>query len=99
MAVFTESSKISLKAVLLHNGNKFLSVPLAHAANMKASYENMKLLLEKIQYEKYNWNICGDFKVVAVLLGLQLGYTEFCCFLCEWDIRDTKHHYGQNQWP
>jgi pterin-4a-carbinolamine dehydratase len=28
-------SKVSLKVVLLHNGNKFPSAPLAHAANMK----------------------------------------------------------------
>jgi hypothetical protein len=28
-------------------GNKYPSVPLAHAVNMKESYENMKLLLEK----------------------------------------------------
>jgi hypothetical protein len=40
---------------------------------MKESYENMKLLLKKIQYEKYNWNICGDLKAIALLLGLQLG--------------------------
>jgi hypothetical protein len=33
--LFNKSSKVSLKLVLLHNGNKFLSVPLAHAANMK----------------------------------------------------------------
>jgi len=58
-------------------------VPLPHAANMKGCYENMKLLLEKIQYEKYNWNFCGDLKVIALLLGLQFGYTKFCCFLCE----------------
>jgi len=36
------SSKVSLKVALLHNGNKFPSVPLAHAANMKESYESMK---------------------------------------------------------
>jgi hypothetical protein len=70
--LFIDSSKVSLKAVLLHNGNKFPSVPLAHAANMKESYENMKLLLEKIQHEIYNWNMCGDLKVIAVFLGLQL---------------------------
>jgi len=40
--------------VLLYKRNKFPSVPLAHVANMKQSYENMKLLFEKIQYEKYN---------------------------------------------
>jgi len=33
--------------VLLHNRKRFPSVPLAHAANMKESYESMKLLLGK----------------------------------------------------
>ena len=31
--LFIDSSKVSLKEVLLHNGNRFPSVPLAHAAN------------------------------------------------------------------
>jgi hypothetical protein len=66
---------------------------------MKESYENMKLLLEKIQYGKYNWNICGDLKVTALSLGLELGCSKFYCFLCEWDRRDRKHHYIQKQWP
>ena len=48
-----DSSKVSLRMVLLHNGNRFPSVPLAHAANMKESYENMKLLLGKIKYDKF----------------------------------------------
>jgi hypothetical protein len=64
---------------------------------MKESYENMKLLLEKIQYEKYNWNVCGYLKVTVLLLGLQLGYTKFSCFLSEWDGRDRKHHYIKKQ--
>jgi hypothetical protein len=33
------------------------------------------------------------------LLGLQLGYTKYCCFLCEWDSRDRKKHYIQKQCP
>ena len=37
--LFIDSSKVSLKVVLLHIGNKFPSVPLAHAANRKESYE------------------------------------------------------------
>jgi hypothetical protein len=97
--LFIDSSKVSLKAALLHNGNKYLSVPLPHAVNMKESYENTKLLLEKIHYEKYKWNICGDLKVIALLLGLQLGYTKYCCFLGEWDSRDIKNRYIQKQWP
>ena len=63
--------------MLLHNRNKLPSVLQAQAANMKEFYENMELVFEKIQYEKYNWNICEGLKVIAFLLGLQLGYTEF----------------------
>jgi hypothetical protein len=62
---------------------------------MKESYGIMKLLLEKIHYGKYNWNVCGDLKITDLLLG----YTKFCCFLSEWDGRDRKHHYNQKQWP
>jgi hypothetical protein len=51
----------------------------------------------KIQYEKYDWNICGDLKVTALFLGLQQNYTTFCCFLWEWDSRDRKHHYTHKQ--
>ncbi|UYV80495.1 hypothetical protein LAZ67_19000325 [Cordylochernes scorpioides] len=97
--LFIDSSKISMKAVLLHNGNKFPSVPIAHASNMKETYENMKLLLKKIEYERYGWKICSDLKVVALLRGLQLGYTKFCCFLCEWDSRDRERHYIKKIWP
>ena len=58
--------------VLLHNGKNFPSVPLAHAANMKESYESIKVLLEKIKYEEFNLKLCGDLKVVALLLRMQL---------------------------
>jgi len=75
--LFRDSSKVSLKLVLLHNRNRFPSVPLAHAANMKESYESMKLLLGKIKYDKFKWNLFGDLKVVALLFGMQLGYTKY----------------------
>ena len=51
--LFINSSKVSLKVVLLHNGNRFPSIPLAHAATMKESYESMKLLLGKIKYDEF----------------------------------------------
>jgi hypothetical protein len=62
-----ESTKYSLEDLLLHKGNKFPSIPHIHSAKMKESYGNMKLLFEKIQYGKCNWNICGDLKVTALL--------------------------------
>ena len=91
--LFIDSSKVSLKMVIFHNGNRFSSVPSAHAANTKGRCESMKLLLGKITYDEFKWKLCGYFKVVALLLGVQLGYTKYCCFLCEWDIRDKKNHY------
>jgi len=97
--LFIDSSKISLKGVLLHNGNKYPSVPVAHATNMKENYANMKLLLQKIKYSQYMWSICADLKVVAILTGLQGGYTKFCCFLCEWDSRAKEKHYVVKNWP
>ena len=68
--LFIDSSKVNLKVVLLHNGNKFPSVLLAHEANMKESYESTKLLLGKIMNDEFKWKLCGDFKVVALLLGM-----------------------------
>ena len=41
----------------------------------------------------------GDLKVVALLLGLQGGYTKYSCFLCEWDSRARESHYVKKVWP
>jgi len=59
----------------------------------------MKQLLQYIKYDTHNWNICVDLKVIALLLRLQLGYTKFPCFLCEWDSRDMAYHYVKSIWP
>ncbi len=37
--------------------------------------------------------LCGDLKVVALLMGLLGGYTKYCCFLCEWESRAINSHY------
>ena len=90
---FIDSSKTSLKAVLLHNGNVLNSIPVSHAVHMKEAYDNMKQLLRCIKYNQHEWQMCGDLKVVALVLGLQSGYTKYCCFLCEWDSRARDSHY------
>jgi len=51
--LFIESSKLSLKAVLLRNGNQHPSIPVGHAVHMKGTYENLKQLLNKLEYSKY----------------------------------------------
>ena len=94
--LFINSSKASLKVVLLHKGNRFPSLPLVHAANMKEICENT---LEMIKYEEFKWKLCGDLKVVALLLEMQHGYIKYCCFLCEWVSRDKKNHCVNKLWP
>jgi len=97
--LFIDSSKVSLKAVFLHSGNVLPSIPVAHAFGIKESDDSMKQLPQYIKYDTYYWNICADLKVISLLLRLQLGYTKFTCFLCEWDSRDKAHHYVKWIWP
>jgi len=97
--LFIDSSKRSLKAVLLHNGNVKPSVPIAHGFDVKETYDNLKIIMDKVQYQQYPMNICADFKVIAILLGMQTGYTKYCCFLCEWDSRARSQHYLEQDWP
>jgi hypothetical protein len=66
---------------------------------MKESYDSRKLLLVKIKYDEFKWKLCGDLKVVALLLGIQIGHTKYCCFLCEWDSWDKMNYYVKKVWP
>ena len=61
--LFIDSSKRSLKCVLLHNGNQYGSIPLTHLTTMKESYEAVKLVLEKICHAQICnlLSICGTF--------------------------------------
>jgi hypothetical protein len=97
--LFIDFPKVSLKAVLLHSGIVLPSIPVAHAFGIKESDDSRKQLPQYIKYDTYKWNICVDLKVTALLLGLQLGYTKFPCFLCEWDSRDKAYHNVKRMWP
>jgi hypothetical protein len=99
MGLFIDSFKVSLKAFLLYIENELPSIHVAHALGIKESDDSMKQLLQYIQYHTYKWNICVDLKVIALFLGLQLGYTKFSSFLCEWDSRDKAHHCVKRVWP
>ena len=97
--LFIDSSKRSLKALLLHNGNVYPSIPIAHSVQMKEDRKSVKILLELIQYNDHNWDVCGDFEMIAFLLGLQGGYTKHSCFLCLWNSRAGEQHYLIKNWP
>ena len=51
--LFINSSKGSLKCVLLHNDNRFASLPIAHSTKLKEEYDNIKTVLQRICYEEH----------------------------------------------
>ena len=58
----------------------------------------MELLLEAIKYSEYQWSLCGDLKVIGLLMGMQAGFTKYCCFLFLWDRWAVSQHYKQKDW-
>ncbi|KAG8226674.1 hypothetical protein J437_LFUL005488 [Ladona fulva] len=55
--LFTDSSKQNFKCVLLHNGYKYGSIPIARSTKMKEKCDSIVLVLEKIKYHEYQWQI------------------------------------------
>ena len=90
--LFIDSSKRSLKCVLLHSRNIYGCIPIGHSVIMKEEYGNIKLILERLKYVDQQWLICVDLKMVNFHLGQQGGYTKYPCFLCYWDSRADKDH-------
>jgi hypothetical protein len=82
----------------LHNGKNYASLPIGHSVHIKESYENIELALAKIGFATHDWMICGDMKVMCMLLGQQDGYTKYPCFMCEWDSRARSQHWKQKHW-
>ena len=102
--LFVDSSKPSLKCVLLYNASIYIilqhaSVPLAHSTTIKHNYEEKKVVLENISYYEHNWAICMDLKMVSYFLGQQSGYKKYPCFICLCDSRDKENHYSQVDYP
>ena len=97
--MFIDSSKQNLKCVLLHNDSLFGAVSIAHSVCLREENGDEKKLIELFQYDKHNWTICVDLKMVCFLLGQQRGYTKYPCFLCMWDSRVQEKHCVETNWP
>jgi len=89
--LFIDSSTRSLKVVLLHNTNKYAPIPIAHSVTLKEDYRNIEIVLDKIKYVEHKWQVCGNLKILTMILGQQSGFTKFPCFLCLWDSRDREN--------
>lgn len=97
--MFIDSSKDSLKVALINRGKQLPTIPIAYSNKLKENKESMELLLRKIKYEQYEWEICGDFKIISILTGVQDGYTKHMCYMCEWNSREKHLHYTDHVWP
>ena len=53
--LFIDSSSRSLKAVLLHNGNKYSSIPIGHSVQMRETHDSMDQLLSALNYHDHGW--------------------------------------------
>ncbi|GBM11613.1 hypothetical protein AVEN_180159-1 [Araneus ventricosus] len=67
---------------------------------MKETYETLKHMLSSIENSKHSGNILADLKVIAVLVGLQAGYTKFFFAFCaSGTVGTKKKHYIKKVWP
>ena len=57
--LFIDSTKVSLKAVRLYNGNVLPSIPVAQIFGIKESDDSMKQLLQYKEYDIQVEHLCG----------------------------------------
>lgn len=88
--IFIDSSKSSLKAVLLYEDSSIKPLPILYALKRQETYDTMKWVLDTVDYDLHKWRASCDLKVVTLLCGLQTGYTKYCCAFCrtcDWTIK------------
>ena len=78
--VFIDSSKQSLKCILLHNASTYAGVPIGHSETLKESYSTVQMVLQKLCYNEHKWAINGQHFVGTAnrlckvpVLSLSLG--------------------------
>lgn len=49
---------------------------------LKEEYNSEETFLEALKYDKYGWEVIGDFKMEAFLMNLQGGFTKLPCYIC-----------------
>ena len=59
----------------------------------------MDHLLSAINYQEHKWLICGDLKVVGLVLGLKGGHIKYPCFLYLLNSWAEDQHYVRQEWP
>jgi hypothetical protein len=58
----------------------------------------VKSIFQLIDYNKYQWQISGDLKIIGIIIGMQKGNVGHPCFLCKWNSR-TKTPWDNQVCP
>lgn len=85
-----QSSK-SLKALLFHNRTQIPSLCVAHIVHLKKEYKSVKTLLQLLKHGHYGWEVIGDFKMIAFIIYLQGGFTNFIAISNAGIVETPKH--------
>ena len=96
--LFIDSSKVSLKAVLLHNGNVLPSIPVAHQFGIKESDVSMKQLLQYMQWTHTSRKFVRTWKSLHVCLDCRSGTLNFLVF-CVSGTAEARHFIVKRIWP
>ena len=78
--MFLDSSKRSLKCVLLHNGNAYGAVPVGHYTVLKEQHDDIKIVIDLLKYHEHKWTTSQMDKVYPmkapsrIILSLNLRY-------------------------
>ena len=51
--LFLDSSKHSLKCVLVHNGNVYGTVPVGHSTVLKEQHYDIKIVIDLLKYHEH----------------------------------------------
>ena len=74
-----DSSSKSFKAVLINKKSLYV-VPVAYTTATKETREIIKTVPESISYNDFLWEVCCDFKMISILVGIQAGYVQYTLF-------------------
>ena len=97
--LFIVSSSRRIKADLLHNWNSFSSLPIGHSVQMKETHNsNGSFACLLLTCRSRKWLICGDLKVVRLVLRLHSENTKYPCFLYLWESQADDQHYVRQKW-
>ena len=58
-----------------------IAISIDHLVYLKEDYKNVKLLLEKFNYDSDKWDVCCDIRMLGFLLVLQ-GYKVLLYQVC-----------------